>query len=119
MATRSTKRFNLFSLFKLQPAVVLPSMCLVGALLLFATLVPQTLDRILNHLKTDIFTHFSWFYVLAVGILLFGALFLCLSRFGDIRLGVDDAQPQYSTNAWFAMLFTTGMGIGIMFFGVA
>lgn len=119
MASRSTKRSPFFNHFKLQPAVVIPSMCLVSALLLCAFVAPKTLDRVLSHLKTDIFTHFSWVFILAVGILLFGAIFLCLSRFGDIRLGVDDAKPQYSSRSWFAMLFTTGMGIGIMFFGVA
>ena len=42
-----------------------------------------------------------------------------LSRFGDIKLGPDHARPAYSYISWFAMLFSAGMGIGLMFFGVA
>ena len=119
MTPSAFKFFSSSLRLRLQPAVVAPSLLLVGFLLLSAITVPVGLETLLNHLKSDIFTHFSWFYVLAVGILLFGALFLGLSRFGDIRLGSDDEKPQYSRLSWFAMLFTTGMGIGIMFFGVA
>ncbi|MDM3617374.1 BCCT family transporter, partial [Proteus mirabilis] len=44
---------------------------------------------------------------------------LGLSRFGEIKLGPDHARPHFSDFAWFAMLFSAGMGIGLMFFGVA
>src|SRR5699024_11500950 len=47
------------------------------------------------------------------------AFILMLSRFGKIRLGPDDSRPEFGTVAWFAMLFTTGMGIGLVFWGVA
>ncbi|WP_026116714.1 BCCT family transporter [Nocardiopsis valliformis] len=61
----------------------------------------------------------GWFYVLATTFFLGAAIFLMLSRFGKIRLGPDDSRPEFSTMAWFAMLFTTGMGIGLVFWGVA
>ena len=61
----------------------------------------------------------GWFYVLATTFFLGTAIFLLLSRFGSIRLGPDDSRPEFSTMAWFAMLFTTGMGIGLVFWGVA
>lgn len=47
------------------------------------------------------------------------AVVLMLSKFGKIRLGPDDSRPEFGTVAWFAMLFTTGMGIGLVFWGVA
>ncbi|MGW5878943.1 BCCT family transporter [Nocardiopsis terrae] len=61
----------------------------------------------------------GWFYVLATTFFLGVAVFLMLSRFGKIRLGPDDSRPEFGTIAWFAMLFTTGMGIGLVFWGVA
>jgi len=61
----------------------------------------------------------GWFYVLAVaGFLVFVAA-LAFSSFGRIKLGPDHSEPDYSYTSWFAMLFSAGMGIGLMFFGVA
>lgn len=64
-------------------------------------------------------TDLGWFYVLATTFFLGAAIFLMLSRFGSIKLGPDDSRPEFGTVAWFAMLFTTGMGIGLVFWGVA
>ena len=61
----------------------------------------------------------SWMYVLAVGTFLFFAVWLIVSRKGDIRLGPDHSSPEFSNLSWFAMLFSAGMGIGLLFFGVA
>ncbi|GGZ93928.1 choline transporter [Ignatzschineria ureiclastica] len=61
----------------------------------------------------------GWYYLLAVGIILLAFIYVALSRFGTIKLGPDHSEPAYSDKSWFAMLFSTGMGIGIMFFGVA
>jgi glycine betaine transporter len=62
---------------------------------------------------------FGWFFVLSTfGFLVF-AVFLGLSRFGRIRLGADDEEPEFRTVSWVAMMFSAGMGIGLMFFGVA
>jgi choline/glycine/proline betaine transport protein len=61
----------------------------------------------------------SWVYVLSVGVVLFFALYLMMSRLGDIKLGPDHSEPDYKNTSWFAMLFSAGMGIGLLFFGVA
>ncbi len=61
----------------------------------------------------------GWYYLLAVGIILISFIFIALSRYGTIKLGPDHSEAAYSDKSWFAMLFSTGMGIGIMFFGVA
>ncbi|PZD95437.1 glycine/betaine ABC transporter permease [Paenibacillus sambharensis] len=62
---------------------------------------------------------FGWFYLFATfGFLLF-ALFLAFGKYGKIRLGADDDEPEYTTLTWFAMLFSAGMGIGLVFWGVA
>lgn len=62
---------------------------------------------------------FGWFYVLIVNVFLGGSLALGFSRLGRIRMGGADCRPEYSWTAWMPMLFSAGMGIGLVFWGVA
>lgn len=62
---------------------------------------------------------FSWFYLLAVAIFLIMLIVIAMSRFGDIRLGADDERPEFAFASWLAMLFAAGMGIGLLYLGVA
>ncbi len=78
----------------------------------------ETISFIL-YLREFIFTHFHWLYVLASALFIFFLLFLALSHYGDIRLGDNDSEAELSLRSWFALLFTAGMGIGIIFLGVA
>ncbi|MGK0188358.1 MAG: choline/glycine/proline betaine transport protein [Verrucomicrobiales bacterium] len=64
-------------------------------------------------------TKFGWFYILTANVLLIGAFVLIGSRVGNVRLGGAEAKPDYSYSAWFSMLFSAGMGIGLMFWSVA
>ncbi|GAB3252456.1 BCCT family transporter [Alteromonas gracilis] len=62
---------------------------------------------------------FGWLFVLvSTSFVLFSA-YLAISRYGNIRLGPDDSEPEFSTFSWVSMMFATGMGIGLMFWGVA
>lgn len=85
----------------------------------FAALLPELAESHLSHLQQNLFMNASWFYILAVAIILLSVTYLGLSRYGQIKLGPDHAQPNFSYISWFAMLFSAGMGIGLMFFGVA
>ncbi|MFP3442880.1 BCCT family transporter, partial [Pantoea sp. SIMBA_133] len=58
-------------------------------------------------------------YLVTVVALLVVCAFIVCSRYGSIRLGTDDSRPEFSNFAWFSMLFSAGIGIGILFFGVA
>ncbi len=62
---------------------------------------------------------FGWAYLISMFIFVVFALMLAFSKFGKIRLGSDDSKPEYSTISWFAMLFGAGMGIGLVFWGIA
>nr|WP_246589889.1 BCCT family transporter [Desertibacillus haloalkaliphilus] len=62
---------------------------------------------------------FGWFYVLIAVLFVIFIFYLAFSRFGKIRLGKDDDEPEFSKASWFAMLFSAGMGIGLVFWGVA
>lgn len=63
--------------------------------------------------------HFGWFYMLCVAVFLVFIVLIALSSWGKIKLGPDHSEPQYSFPAWFAMLFSAGYGIALLFFGVA
>lgn len=86
---------------------------------LWGLLDPVGLGQLASAAVATQFESRGWFIMLEASGLLFVALFLAFSRFGDIRLGPGDAEPEFSTSAWIAMLFAAGMGVGLLFYGVA
>lgn len=103
----------------LNPPVFFTSVLLILALVVFAVAFPDSAQSLFSLVQSWIITNASWFYVLAVALVLITTVFLAVSRYGDIKLGPDHSRPDYSNTTWFAMLFSAGMGIGLMFFGVA
>jgi choline/glycine/proline betaine transport protein len=100
-------------------AVLVPAAAFLILLVAGAGLFPEKSGRFFQQLQDAIVYYGSWYYVLVVAIVLLSVLFFAFSRFGDIKLGPDHSEPDYSYPSWFAMLFAAGMGIGLMFFGVA
>ncbi|MDH2924435.1 choline/glycine/proline betaine transport protein [Nicoletella semolina] len=88
--------------------------CILGVLL-----YPNEILNGLNFIRHHIFNNFSWFYISCCAFFLLFLAFLVLSRYGDIKLGTDEEEPEFSLKSWFSLLFTAGMGIGIIFLGVA
>lgn len=80
---------------------------------------PQTTGAALDAAKAAIFQHASWFYVLTFSVFLLFLLALPVSSLGNIKLGANEEEPEFSFLSWLAMLFAAGMGVGLMFFGVA
>jgi choline/glycine/proline betaine transport protein len=104
---------------RVNPQVFFPSTALIFAVLLFATLFTETASTAFSTVQSTIIDTFGWFYTVSVAIYVLFILGLCFSRYGSVKLGPDDAEPDYSYTAWFAMLFSAGMGIGLLFYGVA
>src|SRR5690554_2152192 len=104
---------------RLNPPVFYSAVGLIVTILLFAAVVPDTANRWFQAVQSAIIANGSWFYVLAVAVILLSVLYLGFSRLGLIKLGPDHSEPDYSRLSWFSMLFSAGMGIGLMFFGVA
>jgi len=77
------------------------------------------MEQTFSNVQTAISNSFGWLFVIAVNIFLVFMLYIGLSQLGSIRLGGKDAKPEFSTMAWFSMLFSAGMGIGILFWSVA
>jgi len=82
-------------------------------------MAPESAGGLFQTIQNTIITYASWYYVLVVAVILVTVTAVTFSRFGDIKLGPDHSEPDYSFLSWFAMLFSAGMGIGLMFFGVA
>ena len=104
---------------QINPPVFYTSAILIFIIVAFAALFPDLADQQLSALQNGLFANASWFYILAVALILLSVTYLGISRFGDIKLGPDHSEPDFSYVSWFAMLFSAGMGIGLMFFGVA
>lgn len=104
---------------QLNKTVFVSASSIIIALLLYTVALPEQAQSLFTLIQTSIIDNGSWFYVLTVAFIFFFVIFLGFSRYGDIRLGPDHATPDYSMLTWLSMLFAAGMGIGLMFFGVA
>ncbi|HET7615955.1 MAG TPA: BCCT family transporter [Bacillales bacterium] len=86
---------------------------------IWGALAPQQLEAVSTSVQTFLEAQFGWFYLISATVFLLFCVFLIFSRFGKIKLGKDDEEPEYNTFSWFAMLFSAGMGIGLVFWGTA
>ncbi len=99
--------------------VLIVSLILVSMFVLWGALSPLGLASVMQFALSATISRFGWFYLLSMfGFLVF-ALYLAFSRYGKIRLGGEDAEPDFTRHSWFSMLFAAGMGIGLVFWGVA
>lgn len=99
--------------------VFVPAVVVIFLLVLGTISNPDLAGELFATALSFITRTFGWFYMLSVAIFLVFVVLVALSRWGNIKLGPDHAEPQYSFPAWFAMLFSAGYGIALLFFGVA
>lgn len=76
-------------------------------------------EEVFNDIQNFVANTAGWFYVLCVNIFLIFVVYLAFSKFGDLRIGGRNAKPEFKTLSWFAMLFSAGMGIGLLFWSIA
>ena len=101
------------------PLVIGATLFFVVLLVAMILIAPEQTQILLNAAKSGIFANFSWFYVLAFSVFLGFLVILSVSSLGNIKLGNDEEEPEFGFLSWLAMLFAAGMGVGLMFFGVA
>lgn len=89
------------------------------AISLWGILAPENLGYLASLLTGAAFGSLSWFFLLSVTFFLLVSLYVAFSRYGRLRLGGDDERPEFSTASWLGMLFAAGMGVGLLFWGVA
>ncbi|MFI6876607.1 BCCT family transporter [Streptomyces sp. NPDC050400] len=98
--------------------VVAIGLVTVLAVVAWAALGTSSFESATDTALSWVLDNFAWLFVIAADVFLVLCVVLALSRFGRIRLGRDDAEPEFTTLAWIAMMFSAGMGIGLMFYGV-
>ncbi len=92
---------------------------MVVVFVVFTALNVEFANSIYSAIRGWIEHTLNWYYISAVTVMLLVCFYLMLSRFGSIKLGDDDSKPEFSNFSWFAMLFSAGVGIGLLFFGIA
>ncbi|AXI00210.1 BCCT family transporter [Sporosarcina sp. PTS2304] len=85
----------------------------------YGVIASESFEEITRTAKNFVASSFGWYYLLLLSSLLLLSIFLIFSPYGKIRLGKDSDRPAFSTITWIAMLFSAGMGIGLVFYGAA
>lgn len=109
----------LASRFGILKPVFIPASIIIFGVITVVLLFAEQAEDLAGDLNSIVTDGVGWWYVIAVNIFLVFVLYCALSRIGRIRLGRDDERPEFGVVSWFMMLFSAGMGIGLVFFGVA
>lgn len=95
------------------------SIAVVLAAVIFGVVAPNRFEEGTGNIQAFLTSSFGWYYLILVTIIVIFCIFLIFSPVGMIRLGKQDEKPDFSTISWFSMLFSAGMGIGLVFWGAA
>lgn len=101
------------------PAVFIISTSLLSAIVLIGMFAPSFLGTITASIQSYITDYFGWYYLIVVTCFLLVCFYLFLTPVGRIKLGKNDDKPDFSRGSWLAMLYSAGMGIGLVFYGAA
>jgi len=104
--------------FDIHPHVTFTSTFVLVIFILLIIMFREQSTEIFSAAMAFITKTFGWFLILAANVFVLAGIFFAFSRFGLIRLGGNDAKPEFTTASWFAMLLSAGMGIGLMFWSV-
>ncbi|GDY46730.1 hypothetical protein SANT12839_076120 [Streptomyces antimycoticus] len=95
------------------------SAALTLAFVIWGSVASDTLERVSDSMLSGLIHNGGWAFVLAASGFVIFALWLAMSRYGKITLGKEGEEPEFRTVSWVAMMFSAGMGIGLMFYGVS
>ncbi len=105
--------------FDIHPPVFYPSAILIIVFIFITLIIGEPMETVFVNISNGMTSYAGWLFIFAVNFFVIFCLYLALSKFANIRLGGKEAEPEFSLFAWFAMLFSAGMGIGLLFFSVA
>jgi choline/glycine/proline betaine transport protein len=104
--------------FDVHPQVFFISAGIILLFIVYSLLFPEQAGNAYTAAREGVSEIFGWFFIMAANLFIIFMIYLALSKYGNIRLGGVDSGTEFSTVSWIAMLFSAGMGIGLMFFGV-
>lgn len=99
--------------------VFIISLIIVLLIVAWGLLMPASFEAVGNGVFNFLVGNFGWFYMLSMTSFVVFSIWIATSRYGKVKLGPDDSKPEFSLISWFAMLFSAGMGVGLVFWGVA
>lgn len=105
--------------WEIHPPVYWTSSIIIWALVLLSVFFHKRMGTFFNQLNAFITDSFSWLYIGGVALLLLFCILLLIGPYGDVKIGPDNEPPAFKFTSWMAMLFSAGMGIGLLFYGVA
>lgn len=112
-SSEETKQNKKFSSVFIYSAIVVAIVVLIGAFL------PEQFGKITGDISSWITEKLGWYYLILTTVIVFFCIFLIFSPIGKLKLGKPNDKPEFNTVSWFAMLFSAGMGIGLVFYGAA
>ena len=95
------------------------SVAIIGLFVLWGLISPNSLASTTTLALAFITDKFGWMFLIITFLVLVFMIALAFSKYGRLRLGHEDDRPEFSNITWFGMLFSAGMGIGLVFWGVA
>ncbi len=101
------------------PPVFLISGTVVIALVILGVVLPNGFNSVANTILGGITHYFGWLYVFSTAFFVVFVIWIASSRWGNLKLGPDDAEEEFDTWSWVSMMFTCGMGIGLVYYGVS
>ncbi|KYH14584.1 BCCT family transporter [Staphylococcus kloosii] len=99
--------------------VFIYSAIIVAIVVLIGAIFPAQFGNVTNTIKLWITDKLGWYYLILTTIIVFFCIFLIFSPIGKLKLGKPNDKPEFNSISWFAMLFSAGMGIGLVFYGAA
>ena len=117
MSSVKVEKFGPFP--RVNRPVFITSALLIVGFILFGSLFGELAGEVFNQLQSFITHRFRWLFIILMNVTVVFSLYIALSRYGDIRLGHQTEHPEYSLLSWFGMLFSAGIGIGLLYWGTA
>ena len=116
--TRSDEKKSIFGL-EVNGPVFFTSVIFIILIIGFTLLFEKKAQKAFSSVQHAVAENADWFFILCINLFLVFLVYLAVGKYGKLRIGGPSAKPEFKTLSWFAMLFSAGMGIGLLFFGVA
>ena len=117
MSSVKVEKFGPFP--RVNRPVFIASALLIVGFIISGSLFGELAGEVFNQLQSFITHRFRWLFIILMNVAVVFSLYIALSRYGDIRLGHQTEHPEYSLLSWFGMLFSAGIGIGLLYWGTA
>lgn len=99
--------------------VFIYSVLIVGILVIIGAIAPEKFGSVAGSISNWVSNYFGWYYMIITSATLFFCIFLIFSPIGKLKLGKPHHEPEFSTRSWLTMLFSAGMGIGVVFYSTS